>query len=181
MTFLQIYLRDHEAAALGGLELFRRSCKANRNTAYGSELERLTNEVRSDLEELRSLCRKFEVKFSNVERALSLTGVTVGRLKPNGRVFTYSPLSRVLELEGLSGGVIAKLRMWESLRVLAPVEPRLNGADLTRLAAGAQAQLDALRRLHDMAAQEAFIDASHDAGAEQRARTTNVSQTSSES
>ena len=37
LHLLRIYLRDHEAAAVGGLQLFRRCCEANRGTAYAAD------------------------------------------------------------------------------------------------------------------------------------------------
>jgi hypothetical protein len=156
MHMLNIYLRNHEAAAVGGLQLFRRCCKANRGTAYFAELQQLTNDVRSDRDALRRICRLFAVKFSTAGRAMAYTGATLGRIKPNGRLFQYSPLSRVIELEALSAGVMSKLRLWESLSRLSAVEPRLDKAELDRLVADANEQLDALRRLHDSAAEEAF-------------------------
>lgn len=153
---LNIYLRDHEAAAVGGLELFRRCSKANRGSEYAAELQRLTIDVRSNRDALRSFCRMFGVRYSNVGRAVAYTGAIVGRLKPNGRLIHYSPLSRVLELEALSSAVTSQLRLWETLLGLSAVEQRLDEAELTRLVAGAHAQLEALRHLHDAAAEEAF-------------------------
>ena len=157
LHLLRIYLRDHEAAAVGGLQLFRRCSKANRGTAYAAELQRLTDEIRSDRDALRRICLYFVAEYSNVGRAAAYAGATLGRVKMNGRVFKYSPLSRVLELEALSGGVMTKLRLWESLLLLSAVDQRLDESELSRLIAGAIDQLDALRRLHDMAAKEAFV------------------------
>jgi hypothetical protein len=156
LHLLHIYLRDHEAAAVGGLQLFRRCSSANRGTAYAADLQILTDAVRDDRDALRRICRSFGVKYSNVGRAVAYAGATLGRVKTNGRVFKYSPLSRVLELEALSSGVMSKLRLWESLAVLSAVEARLDEAELSRLASDANDQLEGLRRLHDMAAREAF-------------------------
>jgi hypothetical protein len=156
LSLLRTYLRDHEAAAVGGLQLFRRCCKANRGTAYAAELQRLTEEIRSDRDALRRICLFFVAEYSNVGRAAAYAGATLGRVKMNGRVFKYSPLSRVLELEALSGGVMTKLRLWESLLPLSAVDERLDEDELKRRIAGAIDQLAALQRLHDMAADEAF-------------------------
>jgi hypothetical protein len=154
---LQIYLRDHEAASVGGLQLFRQCAKANSGTRYARELNRLTNEIRADRDALRNICERFGVKYSNVGRALAFSGATVGRLKTNGRAFSYSPLSRVIEFEAMSAGVMSKLRLWESLLLLARVEPRLDGAEMARHAADADEQLMTLGRLHDLAVEEAFV------------------------
>ena len=156
LNLLRTYLRDHEAAAVGGLQLIRRCCRANRGTAYEGELQRLTDEIRSDRDALRRICLVFVAEYSNVGRAAAYVGATLGRIKMNGRFFKYSPLSRVVELEALSGGVMAKLRLWESLLPLAATHERLDEDELKRRIAGATGQLEALQRLHDMAADEAF-------------------------
>ena len=154
---LRIYLRDHEAASVGGLELFRRSTKANHGTPYAAELQRLTNEVKLDRDALRDICGQFDVTFNKVGQALAYAGVTVGRLKTNGRIFSYSPLSRVIELEAMSSGVLSKLRLWESLLRVADADSRLDKAALHRHVVDANNQLDALRRLHEQAIEDAFV------------------------
>lgn len=154
---LRIYLRDHEAAAAGGLRLVEQSCKANRSTPYGNDLDRLTTAIRADRESLRQICHAFDVSYSNAGRAIAVTGAVLSRLKTNGRAFTYSPLSRVIELEALSSGVMAKLRLWQSLLIVAATEPRLDPAELARHEKEANEQLDLIRRLHDMAVEEAFV------------------------
>jgi hypothetical protein len=153
---LRIYLRDHEAAAVGGLQLFRRCSKSNSGTAYATDLARLTSDVQADRDALRTICDRFQVKYSKIGRATALVGAAMGRLKTNGRLLTYSPLSRVLELEALSSGVMAKLRLWESLACHAETEPRLNPVEMAQHATDANEQLATLRRLHDMAADDAF-------------------------
>ena len=43
------------------------------------------------------------------------TGEKLGRLKLNGQLLGYSPLSRLIELEGLMLGIAGKLAMWIAL------------------------------------------------------------------
>jgi hypothetical protein len=54
-----------------------------------------------------------------------------GRLKLNGELLGYSPLSRLEELEALSLGVEGKLALWTALRRTHGDDPRLRGAELT--------------------------------------------------
>jgi len=157
LNLLRIYLRDHEAAAAGGSELFRRCSKSNQGTPYGAELQRLANEVRRARDDLRDICRQFDVSFSKVGRAMAFAGVAVGRLKMNGRILRYSPLSRVIELETMSSGVLSQLRLWESLLQVAEGDTRLDKAALARHVADANDQLETLRSLHERAADDAFI------------------------
>ena len=95
--------------------------------------------------------------MSKVGQALAVAGVTVGRVKMNGRIISYSPLSRVIELEAMASGVLSKLRLWESLLHVAEVDPRLDKAALNRHLADAKEQLETLRSLHERAIDDAFI------------------------
>lgn len=74
----------------------------------------------------------------------------LGRLKPNGQLRGYSPLSRVLELEGLGLGITGKLRLW---RLLAEVEDAsLRGFDFDALAVRAENQRHKVEELQSQAA-----------------------------
>ena len=48
-----------------------------------------------------------------------------GRLKMNGELFEYSPLSRLVEFEGLTLGVTGKLSLWKVLEQLTDDIPEL--------------------------------------------------------
>ena len=78
----------------------------------------------------------------------------LGRLKPNGRLRGYSPLSRVIELEGLAIGIAGKARMWRSLE--STLGGRFAGLDLGALAERADRQRARVEELHRLAARRAF-------------------------
>jgi len=90
--------------------------------------------------------------------AAGWAGEKAGRLKLNGRVTGYSPLSRLVEVEGLLLGVTGKRTAWQSLLELAPREPRLDVEELERLVARADAQLDGLQKHHAEAAGQALAE-----------------------
>ena len=58
---LAIYLRNHEAAAQAGRDLFRRTAAGQRNRPYASELAELATEVDQDLESLHAIMRTVRV------------------------------------------------------------------------------------------------------------------------
>jgi hypothetical protein len=68
-----------------------------------------------------------------------------GRLKPNGQIRGYSPLSRLVELEGLEIGVTGKRSLWQALSHAFTDDARLAGFDLEALVARAEQQLEGLR------------------------------------
>ncbi len=69
-----------------------------------------------------------EMSPSRVKLAAVRLGERLGRLKLNGRLLRYSPLSRVVELEGLYLVSHMRLMLWQALGQLVQSE-RLTGID----------------------------------------------------
>jgi len=153
---LAIYLQDHLAAATFGVELARRARAENAGTELGELLDRLAGEIERERDELAALMDRLDVKPDPLKSAAGWAAEKLGRLKRNGHLVSYSPLSRVLELEWLIAGVSGKLALWQALRDLAQHEPRLDPQRLEQLIAVAQGQLAALREHHRAIAGAAF-------------------------
>jgi hypothetical protein len=153
---LAIYLQDHLAGATMGVELARRARDQNRDSELGDFLAALAQEIEEDRDELREIMRELGVADDVLKVVAAWTGEKLGRLKLNGRLTSYSPLSRVVELEGLIAGVAGKLSMWQAFRLMAEYEGRFDAARYDRLAARAERQLDGLREHHGYVAAEAF-------------------------
>ena len=153
---LRIYLNDHLAAATAGVELARRSLKANRGSEFEEFLERLTRELEEDRAALARVMDELGVPKSAAKRGAAVVAERVGRLKLNGRIRGYSPLSRVLELEGLTIGIEGKLSLWRNLRDAAGVADRLQGIDLDALIARGERQQRSLEPHRLEAARAAF-------------------------
>jgi hypothetical protein len=157
---LAIYLNDHLAGATMGIELTRRSLRANRGTELGRFLEALLQEIQEDRRTLESMMEALGVPKSAVKPRLAVAAERVGRLKLNGQLTGYSPLSRVLELEGLTIGVAGKLSLWRNLRDGAGLAERLPDVDLDALIARAERQLSAIAE-HRVAAARVALSAPH--------------------
>lgn len=137
-SFLPIYLNDHLAGSVVGIELARRIRSSNEGTPLGAALAELCAEIEADQDTLREAMGRLGVSASRVKPAAAWLAERLGRLKLNGQLRGYSPLSRVLELEGLEAGVHAKLLLWRGLgRVYGT---RLEGFDFEALAARAESQ-----------------------------------------
>jgi hypothetical protein len=149
---LTIYLNDHLAGSTFGLELARRALSANRGNEFEAVLEELTVEIGEDRRELERIFDRLAVPRDRARLTVGWFAEKVGRLKPNGRIVGYSPLSRLLELEGLSGGIRAKLDLWRALQEIAPGDPRLDDSQLDRLIGRAESQLHRLASTHARAA-----------------------------
>ena len=137
---LRIYLNDHLAGAMGGLQLARRAASANRSNEYGEFLSELVEEIESDVHTLEKLMDDAGIGRDRVKLLAAWSAEKAGRLKLNGRLLGYSPLSRVVELEILALGVDGKLSLWRSLEQLAPDDRRLRGIDLADLVKRARSQ-----------------------------------------
>src|SRR6476660_2162050 len=105
-SLLAIYLNDHLAGAAAGADLAGRLAAENRSDArFAVALERLAVEIREDRDMLRTLMDELDVDVDRAKQLVAWSAEKAGRLKLNGRLLGYSPLSRVEELEALRLGV----------------------------------------------------------------------------
>ena len=154
-SLIGIYLNDHLAGATGGLELFRRAAGSHTGAA-GDVLKRLTAEVEEDRDALLGFMRALGVPVRQYKVAAGWVAEKVGRLKLNGRLLSRSPLSDVIELEGLHLGVQGKAAGWRLLRALAETEPRLDATQLDALIQRAERQAAELEQLRVAAGRDAL-------------------------
>ena len=155
---LQIYLTDHLAAAVAGLALARRSARSNAGNETGLFLRRLAAEIDQDQQTLRRVVSRLGFQRSTLKELVARTGEKLGRLKLNGQVRGYSPLSRLVELETLSVGIAGKLALWRSLQQLPDAAHRLAGVDLEELVERAQQQQREVEEHRIAAARTAFAE-----------------------
>jgi hypothetical protein len=151
---LRIYLRDHHAGAVAGRELAKRSAKANEGTAFGELLSALEGEIASDLDDLEKIMSRLGVSPAKGKDAAAWTAEKVGRLKLNGSFTNYSPLSRVVEFEGLSIVIRGKKALWATLEQVGP--EGLDATELERLKKRADDQQSRIEEARREAARVAF-------------------------
>lgn len=153
---LRIYLNDHLMGAAGGTELARRALRNNRGTPLGAFLSDLVTEITQDRVALEALMDDLGLAKDRAKMVAAVVAERVGRLKLNGSLWSYSNLSRLIELEGLATGVSMKLLMWKSLQHIATTDERLAHMDFERLIERASSQTAELERHRLEAAQRAF-------------------------
>lgn len=156
MRLLEIYLRDHWAGAGAGEDLARRLADNNSRTSWAGELHDVATQIEQDDRTLSSVRDSLGMTGGRWKRSLAQIAERLSRLKLNGRLVGYSPLSRVVEVEALIAGVEAKRLLWTALEAVAPSHPELAHYDLADLERRADEQLDILRRFHRKAVAEAF-------------------------
>jgi hypothetical protein len=145
--YTPIYLNDHLAGSTVGLSLAKRTLGSNRGTQFEAALERIAKEIDEDRESLRAIMRALDVGEDPVKKLTPYVAERLGRLKLNGSWLSYSPLSRLVEFEGLALGITGKLALWRALRQAG--DPRLTEFDLELLeqrAADQQETMEEQRR-----------------------------------
>ena len=141
--YLHIYVADHHAGSIAGVELARRCASSNKGNDIGHFLvTTLIPAIEDDRATLGRIMKRVGASGNRLKDAMFWAGEKFGRLKPNGELTTYSPLSRLIELEGLTSGVAGKLSLWQCLRETH--DPRLEPIDFTELIARAEEQLKGL-------------------------------------
>lgn len=155
---LAIYLNDHLAGATGGVELARRARSSNRGTKVGAALDGICAEIEADRAALEEVMEQLQVKRNRPKVAGAWAAEKLGRLKLNGRLTGYSPLSRLVELEMLHIGITGKLQLWQALDETQSA--KLAQFDLPGLVERAESQRARVERLRLDAGREAFAEES---------------------
>jgi hypothetical protein len=154
---LRIYLNDHLAGSGGGLRLATRARDSNARTKLGAFLGRLVKEIEEDRAALLSIMERLGVKPDPLKEMVVRLAELAGRAKLNGRLTTYSPLSRLQELELLCLGVEGKASLWRSLREVQPKLAALADTDFDALIARAESQRAELEDFRLRAAARALL------------------------
>ena len=137
---LGIYCNDHLAAAAGGIELVGRMLSRHRGSPHEAKLEELLDELREERSVLRSSMAALDVPVRQYKLIATWVGEKFSRLKPNGHLLSRSPLSDLIEFEFIATAVRAKRCGFETLRVVAAADDRLDAPLLDRMIAQADKQ-----------------------------------------
>lgn len=154
---LRIYLNDHLAALSGVESRARFSADENDDAELVAALLELAHEAADDREALREVSRRLGVGRVRLKELSVLMLERAGRLKLNGRLVRYSPLSRIEELEFLAAGAALNERVWESLEILREELPSLDGIDVSARRLRAKAREENLLRLRRKWVRAAFL------------------------
>lgn len=150
--YITIYLRDHLAAAHAGLDFVRRSAEENDDNTIGATLSDFIPDLEEEEDAVKEAMGLLNVEPSQWKMAASRVAEKMGRLKLNGQLRGYSPLSRLLELEGLSAAVQMRRGLWKTMLDARKVYPQLRQLPAERYIDRADGQLEAIEQMHGKAA-----------------------------
>lgn len=150
---LGIYLDDHLAVLTGGCELVQRTLGETNDPEIRSLLEQVLQELREDREAATAVVRSLGRTPNTLKQRLAWAVEKLGRLKLNGAVTAHSPLSRLVELEGIAGILGASRALWQALAQAGPSDGR---DDAARRAARAEERLAGVEELRVVVAGVVF-------------------------
>ena len=123
---LAVYCNDHIASAAGGIELVTRMIGAHRGSAHEDGLRQLLDELRQEKSDLTATARALDLPVRQYKQVAAWVAEKASRLKLNGHVLSRSPLSSLVEFEFLASAVRGKRSGFETLRIAAEVDPRID-------------------------------------------------------
>jgi hypothetical protein len=138
--FLGIYMNDQLALGTFWRELARRSQRNNSGTELGDALARVSTGIAEDVDTFQQIMHRLGIPINHIKMGLAVVAERLGRLKLNGRLGGYSPLSRFVELDVLAMGIDGKMLLWTTLRDLAGLASALPDIDFDDLIERAQRQ-----------------------------------------
>jgi hypothetical protein len=153
---LSIYLNDHLTALTAGVELSKRSAGSNEGAVLGDFLAEAASQVDAEKAVLLDLMERLSVRRDHVKQLAGWSGEKLGRLKLNGRLTGYSPLSRVTELEALLLITRMTAALWRGLVPVLGGDPDFGDLDLQARAANADALADRVEEHRVAAVAEAL-------------------------
>jgi hypothetical protein len=156
--WLAKYLQDHYVVSRGELELFERTAGSQQDAHLREEVSSLAREATEDRAALLALMEALAVPEAKVQEQVAVVGERAGRLKLNGTLLRRSPLSDLVELDGLAVAVRAKRAAWVALRAVAQEVEALNPYHLERLIHRAEDQEARIEQLRLVVAQRIFSD-----------------------
>lgn len=142
---LTVYMQDHLALMTGETELIARTLRENAGGPLGEFLDRLAADQRNQRAVAEQILKRLGTGPSRVKQGLAWLTEKVGRLKLNGTLTEYSPLSRQLELEALAATALDRLAMWETLDAVFRADPRFEDFEVGPFADESRRHLDALQ------------------------------------
>jgi hypothetical protein len=154
---LAIYLADHRAAADAGLARAKRFMAANADGFLGDAALEVAREIEEDVGTLDDIVTRLGCRPSPWKILAARAIELIGRLKPNGQLRGYSPLSRLIELELLIAGILAKESLWQTLAVVQQHRSPLSGFDFDALERRAMQQRMLLEAHRTQTVSEAFV------------------------
>jgi hypothetical protein len=137
---LAVYTNDHLASSTGGIELVSRMVREHKGTRHEDNLRQLLGELREEKAALAATMAALGFPVRQYKQVAVWVAEKASRIKLNGRLLSHSPLSSLVEFEFLASAVRGKRSGFETLRIAAAIDDRIDAELLDGLIAQANRQ-----------------------------------------
>lgn len=158
MENFEIYLNDHLAGSVAGLEIIQDLIEKLSASPHGPTLQQLKTEIESERDQLLSIMKRLNMEVSSFRRAAAWLTEKGVELKLRFDDPSGGPMLIFESLEALSIGVTGKGLLWRTLENVADEYPELDAANLQGLVGAAERQQKTIEEIRIQAARGAFID-----------------------
>jgi hypothetical protein len=156
---LELYLRDHYAAAVGAMELIDHSLESHKGTPLATFFVELRSEVQSDQDQLHNLMERLGFEESSLRNAGAWLAEKLARAKLGFARDGTAELRLLQTLDSLFLGVTGKQLLWRTLQAIRDSSPVLEKTDFVLLEDRALDQLDKIEEKRLEAARESLGEA----------------------
>lgn len=153
---IAIYLNDHLAGSVAGLNMLEHIINRLEGTDSVSELQRIKAEIESEQEELKRLIEKVGSSQSPVRKAGAWLGEKFAELKLRFDDPAGGDLLLFESLEAMSLGIEGKRCLWKALRAVSEKDTTLQLSDFDALEGQASEQRAVVEALRIEAAAKAL-------------------------
>jgi hypothetical protein len=144
MDALGIYLNEHLAGSVTGVELAERLREGNEGTPFGGVLNQMVLEIKEDRATLENLMDRLGIERSAGKQPAGRGLDRIAKLRSSRAVGRKAELSRLVDIEALQLRVEDKFAMWRALQEIADLDQRLGNTDFAGLEERAHQQRDTL-------------------------------------
>lgn len=134
---LAIYLHDHLAGAKLAIDLLEAIRKKYTGDPLGDFAASILSEVEADRATLKGLADRVGTGSDKLKEFSAWMAEKVSRIKLTRDSHNLATFEA---LEFLALGILGKLALWDALKALQEIDPRLEGMNFDHLAARARAQ-----------------------------------------
>lgn len=139
---LLVYLHDHLAGAVFGVELVEALSHDHRANELGRQAAAWEIEIKADQATLREIVERLGATPGTVKDVISWIAEKATRLKLRRQ--SHGDLGTLETLETLALGILGKEKLWRALQTAAAGDPRLAGIDFIALGERAREQHQAV-------------------------------------
>ena len=143
---MDVYLNDHLAGAMIGIELAQQILSHNQGTPVGDLMARLAPQIKEDRQTLFDLMQRVDSSRSPVKQAGAWVTGKASRAKFWGPTSPEPALGTFMALESLALGVQGKLSLWNALAQVADRHPMIALLNFPELIDRAQHQYSAIEQ-----------------------------------